>query len=174
MVISFRCQCALQQRRGISTGVVSVQEWADANDLKAPTLAWLDGHNSEVARLVTALCQAEQWTERPSDAHFVASSAPEMVRIVTAAMESLTGLDVPVHGAVMRSEVQLLGRVIGQYARCVAAGCDEPALLIRPPPPLTRYKQKLAEKAMEGKDVSKCASHHTHDTLTVGTSPSTH
>lgn len=137
-----------------------MQDWADANDLKEVTLLWLMRRNAEVTRLCGALCRAEEWTERPSDAHFVASSGPELARLSTTALESLADLDIPLHGAVVRSELQNVGRMVREYAKCASAGCEDPAALVRPAPPLTRYKQSLSEKAMAGKDVAKCALLH--------------
>lgn len=48
---------------------------------------------------------------------------------------------------------------ICRYARAAAAGCNSPSALVRPPPPLTRYKKELAIKAQAGKGMHKCVLH---------------
>lgn len=132
-----------------------MQTWASADALKPVALKWLEGQAAEVKRLVASNCEGETWVP-PQEPPFVANSATEVVRIFEASVNTLFELAVPLHGSVVRSELELLGQSVRQYAACVTAGCDRAEMLIRPPPPLTRYKKSLTVKAQAGKDVARC------------------
>jgi hypothetical protein len=111
-----------------------------------------------VLRLATAVCEKEQWKETPLYGPLIASSATEIQRVLHTALASLLHLDIPIHGAVMRSELEVIAEVVQLYAQRVSQGCEEPRRLVRPPPPLTRYKNSLSVKAQAGKDVLRCCS----------------
>jgi hypothetical protein len=136
----------------------AVQTWADAAQLKPVALAWLSKQADEVARLMAGVCSRERWEQRPASGEtYISSSASEVVRVFNASLTTLTDMGVPLHGSVLRSELELLGGPVRQYAACVTDGCVDPEALVRPPLPLTRYKKELAVKAEAGKDVIRCA-----------------
>lgn len=141
----------------LANNSLRAQAWADAEQLKPALIAWLEEHRKEVMRLAAAVCEKEQWRERPSSGPYVASSATELQRVLAAALNSLLDLDVPLHGAVMRLELDVLGEMVALYASYVRSGCEDPRQLVRPPPPLTRYKKSLSVKAQAGKDVTRCS-----------------
>jgi hypothetical protein len=119
-------------------------------------MAWLEQHRKEVLRLATAVCEKETWQETPPDGEYIATSATEILRVPQSALDSLLQLDIPIHNTVMRSELEVIAQIVALYAQCVCQGCTEPRRLVRPPPPLTRYKNSLAVKAQAGKDVLRC------------------
>jgi hypothetical protein len=126
--------------------------------LKPALMAWLEQHRKEVLRLATAVCEKETWQETPPDGQFIATSATEILRVPHSALDSLLQLDIPIHGTVMRSELEVIAQVVALYGQCVCHGCENPRRLVRPQPPLTRYKNSLAVKAQAGKDVLRCSS----------------
>lgn len=139
------------------TVYMAAQAWADEEQLKPVLIEWLEEHRKEVLRLASAVCEGERWRESPAGGLFVADSAAELQRILAAAINSLLELDVPLHGAVVRLELDVLGEIAALYAQHVRDGCEDPRQLVRPPPPLTRYKKSLSVKAQAGKDVLRCA-----------------
>jgi hypothetical protein len=132
-----------------------MQPWASAATLKPVVMKWLEAQSDEVMRLVASNCDSETWVP-PQEPPFLANSAAEVVRIFEVSLNTLFDLGVPLHGSAVRSELELLGQSVRRYATCVTAGCDHAEALIRPPPPLTRYKKSLTVKAQAGKDVARC------------------
>lgn len=101
--------------------IAHLQAWADAEHLKPSALAWLAQQDSEVTRLIDETAQRERWQERPSEPPYIASSAAEAVRILSASLNAVLDLGVPLHGAVVRTELEMLGQHASRCAGGAAA-----------------------------------------------------
>jgi hypothetical protein len=127
-----------------------MQTWAAADDLRTALMAWLTRQSTSVKGISMRLCKQESWQQPISGAQHIAPSVLELERLFDATAQSLTGMAVPIPAPVVRSLMELLNGLALEYAHWVRLGCSSPELLIRPPPPLTRFKKSLADKAAAG------------------------
>lgn len=134
------------------------QTWAAAEDLKVYFMAWVLRQSTSTKSFAARLGQHETWQQPVATAQHIAPSVLEIERLVDAFASSLIEMSLPTSGVVVRALLEAVSGLAADYARCLSDGCQSPERLIRPPPPLTRYKQSLAEKAAAGLTAkNKCA-----------------
>jgi hypothetical protein len=109
--------------------------------------------NQDIKDMVQRLMSREQWTAPATPTQHIPDTPVELQRVCAAAINSILEMNIPTSGAVIRTQLDLLNSVIHLFVRAVARGCDAPAKLIRPAPPLTRYKEDLLKKAEKGEHV---------------------
>ena len=87
-----------------------MQRWGDADQLRPVAEAWLRKQAAEVSRLVDGVCVRETWDDSvPADSAQCSGSASEVIRIFNASLATVSELDIPLHGSVMRAELDLIG-----------------------------------------------------------------
>lgn len=113
--------------------------------------------NKEIKGMVQRLMSREQWTTPASPTQHIPETPMELQRVCAAAINSVLEMNIPTSGAVVRTQLELVSSIIHLFVRSVTRGCDAPGKLIRPAPPLTRYKEDLLKRAQKGEQVDGCA-----------------
>ncbi|NJR41599.1 MAG: DUF810 domain-containing protein [Akkermansiaceae bacterium] len=119
---------------------------------------WMSEKNKEIKGMIQRLMSSEQWATAASPTQHVPETPMELQRVCAAAINSVLEMNIPTSGAVVRKQLELVSTIITLFVRSVTSGCDAPAKLIRPAPPLTRYKEDLLKRAEKGERVDGCAS----------------
>jgi hypothetical protein len=127
-----------------------LQRWAGPEQLGVLLKPWLKDRNAEIQRMIARLLQKEEWTEPASSLKHIPGTPMELQRVCAAAINTVLEMNLPTAGIVMRSQLELVSSLVHSFIAAVSRGCDNPAMLIRPAPPLTRFKEKLARKAEAG------------------------
>lgn len=114
---------------------------------------WMHEKNKEIKGMVQRLMSREQWTTPATPTQHIPDTPMELQRLCAAAINAILEMNVPTSGAVMRTQLDVVGAVVHLFVKAVTRGCDAPAKLIRPAPPLTRYKEDLLKRAAKGEHV---------------------
>jgi hypothetical protein len=129
---------------------LSMQRWAGPEQLQPHLFHCLSLRNGEIRQFAKRIFANESWTVATSQKQHVTQSALELQRLFSAAIDTILDMNLPAKGPVVRSQLELVDAIAVEFARSVRQGCGNHEKLIRPPPPLTRYKESLAEKERLG------------------------
>lgn len=133
-----------------------LQRWAGAEELRLLLDPWMQEKNTEIKGMIQRLMSREQWTTAASPTQHIPETPMELQRVCAAAINSILEMNIPTSGAVVRTQLELVSSIIHVFAKSVTRGCDAPGKLIRPAPPLTRYKEDLLKRAEKGEHVDGC------------------
>lgn len=149
---------APEQRLRQPTRTALLQLWASAEALRPVQFAWLKGRNAEIQDITARLLQKEAWKQPTSSTQHFPETPIELGRLCAAAVNAIIEMDVPTSGTVIRTQLEVVCGLALQFCDKVLHGCEDPSKLIRPSPPLTRFKDKLFQKILAGAAVkSGCA-----------------
>ena len=125
-----------------------LQRWAGAEELRLLLDPWMNEKNKEIKGMIQRLMSREQWTTSASPSQHIPETPMELQRVCAAAINSVLEMNIPTSGAVVRTQLELVSAIIHLFVKSVTRGCDAPGKLIRPAPPLTRYKEDLLKSCL--------------------------
>lgn len=147
-----------EQQTLAPTNIAPLQLWASAEALQPVQFAWLEGRNAEIHEITTRLLKNEAWKQPTSSTQHFPETPIELGRLCAAAVSAIIEMDVPTSGTIIRTQLEVVCGLALQFCQSVLRGCEDPSKLVRPSPPLTRFKDKLFQKVLMGAAVkSGCA-----------------
>eukprot|EP00892_Ulva_mutabilis_P006679 jgi/Ulvmu1/4383/UM002_0108.1 len=140
----------LEQLQGCGATIEPSKLWASAEALQPLQFSWLEGRNSEIQEFAARMLNKETWKQPISGTQHFPETPIELQRLCAAAVSAILEMDVPTSGTVIRTQLEVLCGLVTSFCAAVMRGCEDPSKLIRPSPPLTRYKEKLFQKVLIG------------------------
>lgn len=135
----------------------ALQLWANSEALQHLQFEWLEARNSEIHGITARLLRNETWKHATSSMQHFPETPVELGRLCTASMNAVLEMDVPTSGTIIRTQLEVVCALVRRFYDAVTRGCEDPSKLIRPSPPLTRFKNKLLQKVRAGAVKTGCA-----------------
>lgn len=129
---------------------VPLQRWASAEALQPLQFAWLEGRNAEIKEIALRLLAKEAWKQSMSSTQHFPEAPVELQRLCAAAVSAILEMNVPTSGTIIRTQLEVASGLVRLFCHSALRGCEDPSKLVRPSPPLTRFKDKLFQKVLTG------------------------